>query len=103
MAAITGTLNAKSEFAGDHKVLVIRATLTSASDTITLTAASHGGVASIEGLLGAVIKTGQTTSFAVIQVSYTGLVITVTSKGEAGLAATTFGDIEIGLLVKHGS
>ena len=44
MGAITGTLAVDTEFAGDYKVIVVSATVASASDTITLTAAAHGGV-----------------------------------------------------------
>lgn len=42
MAAITGTLSKRTEFAGDYKMLVVTCVPTSASDTVTLTAATHG-------------------------------------------------------------
>ena len=105
MGAITGTLAGKSEFAGSHKILVITATIASASDTITLTAANHGGVVSIEGILGAAITGGMDADFMNIQVSYSGLVLTVVSKQADGAAADEFTGttVSISLLVKHES
>ena len=90
MGAITGTLAGDTEFAGDYKLLVLTATIASASDTITLTAAAHGGVVSIAGIVGAVVTGGMDTDFSDLQVSFSGLVITIVSKQPDGAAADEF-------------
>lgn len=102
MAAITGTLVGNTEFSGEIKLITVTAPIGSASDTITLTAASHGGVASIVGVVGAVITGGLDAAFTTIQVSYENLVITVASFEQDGTAATEFTGttVAISLLVK---
>lgn len=102
MGAITGTLAGNTEFGGNSKLITVTAPVASASDTITLTAAAHGGVKSILGIVGAVITGGMDAAFTSIQVSYSGLVITVVSKGEAGADATdwTGTTISLGILIK---
>lgn len=102
MAALTGTLLKGTEFAGELKLLVVTATIESASDTITLTAASHGGAVSIEGIVGAVITGGLDAAFTDIQVSYSGLVLTVVSTEQDGTPSTAWGDttVSISVLVK---
>lgn len=99
MGAITGTNAYVGEFAGEVKLLTLTATVASASDTITLTAADHGGAASISAIVGAVVTGGMDAAFTSIQVSYSGLVITVVSKGQDGLAATDFTGTTIALAV----
>lgn len=101
MGAITGTLAANSEFAGQKKVITVTAPVASSSDTITLTAASHGGVTAINGILGATITAGLDAAFSYLQVSYSGLVITVASFEQDGTVATDFTGttVEIALLV----
>lgn len=103
MGAITGTLAGKSEFAGDHKIIVVTATIASSSDTITLTAANHGGVTEIVGILGATITGGLDAAFSYLQVSFASLVITVASFEQDGTVATDFTGttVAIALLVKH--
>ena len=102
MAAITGTLAGNSEFAGQHKIITITAPVGSASDTITLTAASHGGVKSIKGIVGAVITGGLDAAFSYLQVSYSGLVVTVASFEQDGTPSTewTTTTVEISLLIE---
>jgi hypothetical protein len=102
MAAITGTLAHSGELAGDTRLLHLTATLESASDVITLTAAAHGGVTSIVGVVGSAITGGIDAAFMEIQVSYDGLEITVVSLGEGGLDATdwTGATIALTLLIK---
>lgn len=102
MGAITGTVGAKTEFCGEHKLLVLTATVASASDTITLTAASHEGAVSIAGIVGAVVTGGLDAAFTAIQVSYSGLVITVVSLEQDGTAATDFTGttVSIAVLIK---
>ena len=97
MGAITGTKTVLTEFSGVNKILHLTATLGANSDTITLTVATHG-ISTIVGIVGSVIKTGMAATFATMQVSFSGLVITVVSKNAAGAAATTFGDIEIAVI-----
>ena len=102
MGAITGTLVGNTEFAGAHKIITLTATVATNSDTITLTAAAHGGVVSIVGIVGAVITGGLDTLFSYLQVSFSGLVITVASFAAAGTVATDFTGttIALALLVK---
>ena|SRR3990167_8690037 len=102
MGAITGTKVYAGEYAGEVKILLVTATVAADSDTITLTAAAHGGVTSIVGILGSVITGGIDAAFEFIQVSYSGLVITVASFGEDGLVATDFTGttVAISLLIK---
>ena len=89
MGAITGTLAKRTEFSGEYKIFVITATIASASDTITLTAADHG-ISEIAGISGAVITGGLDAAFTNIQVSFSGLVLTVVSVEQDGTAATDF-------------
>ncbi len=101
MGAITGTLAGNTEFAGQRKVITVTATMAAASDTITLTAASHGGVTAINGILGVTVTGGMDADFQTVQASYSGLVITLTAKNGAGGAATDFTGttVEVALLV----
>lgn len=98
MGAITGTLAKATEFAGDYKLVTITATIASASDTITLTAASHG-ISEIAGIVGAVITGGLDAAFTNIQVSYSGLVLTVASIEQDGSAATDFTGTTVAITV----
>jgi len=102
MGAITGTKTYSGELPGETKLLHLTATIASSSDEITLTAAAHGGVTEIVGIVGAVITGGIDAAFEFIQVSFSGLVITVASFGEDGLAATDFTSttVAISLLIK---
>ena len=97
MAAITGTKQVVTQLA--NKVIsIITATLTSASDTITLTQASHGlstidmvvpvNTAGIDNLL-----------LPGFQVSFSGLVITLVTLKEDGTASTDWTGATIRLMV----
>ncbi len=97
MAAVTGTLVKRTEFGGDYKAFVITATIGSASDTITLTAATHG-ISEIVGLQGC-ITGGLDTAFSYLQLSYSGLVITVTSFEQDGTPSTEWTGTTVELLV----
>ena len=97
MGAITGTKTVLTELCGVNKILHVTATLAATSDGITLTEAAHG-ISTIVGIVGANIKTGMGANFQTLQVSFSGLAITVVSKNAAGAAATTFGNIEIALI-----
>jgi len=99
MGAITGTKVADTVFAGNRKIITITAPVASASDTITLTEATHG-IKAIIGLVGAVITGGLDAAFTGIQVSFSGLVITVVSVEQDGTASTewTGTTVEIGVI-----
>jgi len=86
MGAITGTLSGKTEFAGDYKVLKLSITPASASDTVTLTLATHG----ITEILAVVpsLTAGYDAALAGIFATFSGLVITVVTTAAAGTAAT---------------
>ena len=100
MGAITGTLAGNTEFAGGTKLITVTAPVAAASDTITLTAAAHGAT-SIKGIVGAVITGGLDNAFSYLQVSYSGLVITVASFKATGAAADDFTGttVEIAVLI----
>ena len=98
MGAITGTLAKRSELSGDYKLFIITATLAAASDQITLTEAIHG-ISEIAGIVGAVITGGMDTDFSEIQVSYSGLVITIVSKQPDGQAADEFTGTTVSITV----
>lgn len=89
MGAITGTVDVGTEFGGSHKLVTVTATVAAASDTITLTEATHG-IKAITGIVGCVITGGQDAAFTAVSASYSGLVITVTSVEQDGTAATDF-------------
>ena len=86
---ITGTLGVCTEFAGKNKAVIVTATVESSSDTITLTEEDHG-IQSIAGIKGAVITGGLDAAFTSIQVSFSGLVLTVDSFEQDGTPATDF-------------
>lgn len=97
MGAITGTKTYGGELAGEVKLLHLTATIAATSDTIALTAADHAGVVSIVGVVGAVITAGMDADFTSLQVSYSGLVITVVSKQADGAASDEFTGTTIAL------
>lgn len=97
MGAITGTLAKRTEFGGDYKLLVLTATVASSSDTVTLTAATHG-ITEIKGVTGH-ITGGLDSAFSYLQISYSGLVITVASFKATGAAADDFTGTTIELWV----
>lgn len=86
MGAITGTLAGTTEFAGDYKVFKITCVPGSASDTVTLTAATHG----LTEILFTIPKltAGYDAALAGIFTTHSGLVITVVTTAAAGTAAT---------------
>lgn len=101
MAGITPTVAYNGEFAGEVRLITVTATVGSASDTITLTAANSGAT-SIVGIVGATITGGLDAAFSYLQVSYSGLVVTVASFEQDGTAATDFTGttVSIALLIK---
>ena len=98
MAAITGTLAVGTEMCGKYKLVTVTATVGSASDTITLTAATHG-ITAITSIVGAVITGGQDAAFTGISVSFSGLVLTVTSVEQDGTASTEWTGTTVSITV----
>lgn len=86
MAAITGTKVLGTEYAGDYKEVILNITPTSASDTVTLTLATHG-ISEIVNVIPQIL-TGQDAALAGIFATFSGLVITVVTTAAAGTAAT---------------
>src|SRR3990167_7348833 len=102
MGAITGIKVYAGEWAGEVKILLVTAPVASASDTITLTAAAHGGATEIVGILGATITGGLDDFFTALQASYSGLVITVVTLEADGTVSDewTGTTIALSLLIK---
>ena len=86
MGTPAGTLVKATEFAGRYKLLKITFTPGAASDTVTLTAATHG----IGTILFVIPKltAGYDAALTNIFADFSGLVITVTTTASAGTAAT---------------
>ena len=97
MAAVTGTKALATEFAGDYKVVKITFTPASASDTVTLTAATHG-ISEIAFVIPK-LTAGQDAALAGIFATYSGLVITVVTTAAAGTPATDWTSATAELLV----
>lgn len=97
MAAITGTLAGKTEFAGDYKVVKITCVPGSASDVVSLTLATHG----IGEILFVIPKltAGYDAALAGIFATFSGLDITVVTTAAAGTAATDWTGATAELLV----
>ena len=96
MGAIVGTKTVGTELAGIYKLVHLTATIASASDTITITEAAHG-ISTITGIIGAVVTGGVDADFSTIQVSFSGLTITIVSKQPGGAAADEFTGTTIAL------
>jgi hypothetical protein len=86
MGAITGTLVKGTEFSGDYKLLKLTIIPQAASDTVTLTLATHG-ISEILGVLPH-LTAGYDAALAGIFATFSGLVITVTTTAAAGTSAT---------------
>jgi hypothetical protein len=97
MAGITGTKQIATEFSGKLKVVVITAPVGSASDTVTLSEASHGITQAVYVL--PFITAGYDASFCHVEASHSNGVITVTSEESDGTAATDFTGTTVALLV----
>lgn len=97
MGAITGTLVGKTEFAGDYKIITLSIVPAAASDTVTLTAATH----KISEILFVIPKltAGYDAALAGIFATFSGLVITVVTTAAAGTAATDWTGATAELLV----
>jgi hypothetical protein len=93
-ATITGTLAKRTELGGDCKLYIITATIGAASDTITLTQATHG-ITTIYGITGLTVKTGLDDHYTFNQISFSGLVITIAGLKANGAAADDFTSITV--------
>lgn len=86
MGAVTPTVVLQTEFSGDWRLLILNITPASASDTVTLTLATHG-VSEIIAVH-AMLKTGFDAALQTIWATFSGLVITVITETSAGGVAT---------------
>lgn len=97
MAAVTGTLAEYTEFSGKYKAFKITFTPASASDTITLTTTTHKLRTILQVI--PVLTGGIDANLLTIHATFSGLVITVVTKGADGLAATDWTGATAELLV----
>lgn len=98
MAAITNPGNNATQFASQKKIWYFNdLAIASASDTLTLTLADNG-ITSIDTVVGT-ISGGQDAAFTAINVSFSGLVITIASVEQDGTAATEFTGTTVNLVV----
>lgn len=93
MSAITGTLVSLggSTFGGDgEKLVVVTCVPCSASDTITLTEATHG-IKAIKSIVSAELTAGIDAALTTCSATSSGLVITLKTYEQDGTAATDWG------------
>ena len=100
MGLITNPGTKVTEFSGVYKLLALDGlTLSSNSDALTLTYADNG-VSEIVTVLAGISGSGGTLGYvSTVSVTYSGLVITVTSADWQGAAASTLTGKEVNLLV----
>lgn len=97
MATITGTVSKHTPLAA-KRILILTATLESASDDIVLTLSTHG-VRTIYGAW-AVLTAGQDAEMlAGLSVSFSSLTITINSQAQAGTASTAWSDTTVTIFV----
>ncbi len=89
MGAISGTLVKGTEFGGEYKIVVISATIASASDQITVTTASHG-INYVDAVICCVPTGGVDNDFQTCSATASGATITITSYQADGAAADEF-------------
>jgi len=97
MSTVAATVLKTTEFSGDYKLFVIDVILQSASDTITLVAATH----KISEIMGCFIvgTAGMDAAFTNMAATYSTLTITITSIEEDGTASTAWTDTAVQLWV----
>lgn len=98
MGAITGTKAVNTEFAGYYKTVILTALLEEASDTITVTEASHG-ISAIDGIVNVNLTAGMDEHCVFLQASFSGAVLTVKSFGDGGVAADAWTDTTVTITV----
>lgn len=98
MGAITGTKAVCTEFAGYYKTVVLTSTLTEATDTITVTAASHG-ISTIDGIVSIALTAGMDENCVFLQASFSGAVLTIKSFKDGADAADAWTDTTVTVTV----
>lgn len=98
MGAIVGTKSYCTEFSGNKKMVIITATLKTASDVITVTHAEHG-ITAVDGIVSALMTAGMDAQCMFLQASFSGADITIASFGEKGAASTAWQDTTVTLTV----
>lgn len=86
MAAVTPTHVGTTSFGGRRKLVVLTMVPESASDTVTLTEATHK-IGTIDSIV-AVVNEGQDANLQTAHCTKSGLVITVATLNAAGSSAT---------------
>lgn len=101
MGAVSATKVALTEFSGDMKLYIATFVPASASDTITFVAATH----KFRKIYGAFpfLETGMDANLLTINATFSGLVVTVTTWGADGGAATNWDNATARLLLVVGS
>lgn len=94
MGAITGTKAVNTEFAGYYKTVIITALLEEATDTITVTDASHG-ISAIDGIVNVALTAGADGNCMFLQASFSGAVLTIKSFKVGGVDADAWTDTTI--------
>jgi len=89
MGTPAGTNVVATEFAGLYKLIVVAFTPSAASDTVTLTLASHG-ISTIKAILEVRLLTGQDANLQTIYATFSGLDITVVSQDNTGGVSTNW-------------
>ena len=98
MAAITNPGTRSTEFAGNFKLCSMYALpITSASDTMTFTWAANG-ISSIQSAI-VCLNGGQDAALLEVSCSFSGLVVTIVSVGQDGLAASNWTSATVNLIV----
>jgi hypothetical protein len=98
MGALSPTIVKRTEFSGDYKILILTATPAAASDTITLTAATHGLSEIVYAH--AHLTAGLDANLTILQTSYSGLVITVKQlKADGSTSADNWDSAALEILV----
>jgi len=97
MAALTGTLAYSTSLASKRIIIITTGAPTTASDTVTLTLASHG-IRTIYAIIPS-IKTGQDADCASIYATFSGLAITLVTLNAAGSNATDWTSVTTQLVI----
>lgn len=98
MPAITNPSTKATEFPGEFKALsMYNLAIASASDTMTLTQQANG-ISEIQSVT-VCVNAGQDSAYAHTNATFSGLVITIVSKGANGLASSAWSNTTANLLV----
>ena len=98
MAAITNDGTNATTFSGEYRLVsMYNLALTSHAETLTLTAADNG-ISEIQNVM-VCPNAGTDAAFQTCNASFSGLVVTIDSTANAGLAATDFTGATCNLIV----